>query len=319
MASRLIRNSAILAKAESTYNTDPTPTGSANAILISDASFAVSYDNVPRNLVRGYLGGSEQLVGTKHVEMSFSVELSGSGDEGLTAPAWAPLLKACGYAESDAGAYFEYAPVSSAFPSVTIYYYDDGVLHIATGCRGSCEFDLTLGARPTMKFRFLGIEGGASEASIPSLTLTAFQKPVAITNPNAGDILLGCTYAAGALSSGTAYPSRGLSINAGNDVQYTPMLGGEAVDIVNREITGTCDLELTAAQEVALMTAVAANTTTSLGFSYGTMAGNSLVLYLPVVQRINPKLTEYNGRRLIGLDLRALPSSGNDELKIVVK
>lgn len=319
MSSRLPRNSAILAKIETTYGTDSVPTGAANAILIANASFDVNYSNVARDVVRGYLGGSEELAGTRSVALGFDVELSGSGDAGLTAPAWSPLLKACGFAESDAGVYFEYVPVSSAFSSLTIYYYDDGVLHKALGCRGNCDFDLPLGGKPVMKYRFIGIDGGPAEAALPTQTLTAFQKPVAITNPNAGDILLGCSYATGALTGGTAYPSRGLKLEVGNDVQYTPLLGGESVDIVNREAKAGVELELTAAQEVTFRTDINANTLATMGFSYGTTAGNLIVLYMPAVQRINPKLTEMNGRRLIGMDLRVLPSAGNDEIKIVVK
>lgn len=317
--SRLPRNSAILAKIEATYGTDPTPTGAANAILVSNASFDVNYNNVPRDVNFGYLGGSEQLVGTRSVAIGFDVELSGSGDAGLTAPAWAPLLKACGYAETDSGAYFEYVPLSSTFPSLTIYYHDDGVLHKALGCRGTCDFDLPLGGKPVMKFRFVGIDGGPTATANPSLTLTAFQKPVAITNPNAGDIMVGPTYSTGAISGGTAYPSRGMKLSGGNDLQYTPLLGGESVDIVNRELTGSIELELTAAQEVTFRTDIDANTLTSMGFSYGTTAGNIIVMYMPSVQRINPKKVEYNGRRMIGMDLRVMPSAGNDELKIVVK
>jgi len=317
--SRLPRNSAILAKIEATYGTDPTPTGAANAILVSNASFDVNYNNVPRDVNFGYLGGSEQLVGTRSVAIGFDVELSGSGDAGLTAPAWAPLLKACGYAETDSGAYFEYVPLSSIFPSLTIYYHDDGVLHKALGCRGTCDFDLPLGGKPVMKFRFVGIDGGPTATANPSLTLTAFQKPVAITNPNAGDIMVGPTYSTGAISGGTAYPSRGMKLSGGNDLQYTPLLGGESVDIVNRELTGSIELELTAAQEVTFRTDIDANTLTSMGFSYGTTAGNIIVMYMPSVQRINPKKVEYNGRRMIGMDLRVMPSAGNDELKIVVK
>ncbi len=319
MTSRLIRNTAILAKIESAYGTDSVPTGAANAILVSKPSFDINYNNVNRDLIRGFMGGSEQLVGTRSVNLGFDVELSGSGDAGLTAPAWAPLLKACGFAETDAGAYFEYTPLSDTLPSLTIYYYDDGVLHKALGCRGTCEFKLGLGDKPTMSYKFSGIDGGPTAAANPALTLTAFQRPVAMTNPNAGDVMVGPTYATGALSGGTAYPSRGIALNVGNSVQYTPMLGGEAVDIVARDSSGSTELELTAAQEVTFMTDIDANTLTSIGFSFGTVAGNILVLYMPAVQRINPKRSEYNGRRLIGLDLRVLPAAGNDEIKIVVK
>lgn len=316
--SRLIRNTAILAKIEATYGTDPVPTNTANALLISNASFELAYNNINRDVIRGYLGGSEQLAGTRSVNISFDVELSGSGDEGLTAPAWGPLLRACGFAQTDGGAYFEYLPVSTAFPSVTIYYYDDGALHKALGCRGNCEFKLGLGAKPVMSYKFTGIDGGVTASANPALTLTAWIAPVAITAPNAGDVLMGATYAAGALSGGTAYPSRGLNLNLGNDVQFTPLLGGESVDLVNREVSGRVEFELTAAQEVSFMTDINANTLAAIGFSFGTVAGNKILLHMPAVQRVSPKLSEYNGRRLIGMDLRVTPSSGNDELRVVV-
>ena len=38
MAARYVRNSAILAKVEGTYGTDSTPTGAANAVLVSNLS-----------------------------------------------------------------------------------------------------------------------------------------------------------------------------------------------------------------------------------------------------------------------------------------
>lgn len=316
---RLIRNTAILAKIEASYGVDPVPTGVANAILISNASFGINYTNVRRDLTRGYLGGSEELVGTRSVALSFEVEISGSGDAGLTAPAWAPLLKACAFAETDGGAYFEYLPVSDAFPSVTMYYYDDGALHKALGCRGTAELRINLAGKPVFAFSFIGLDGGITATANPAQTLTAWKPPVVITDPNAGNLLFGATYSAGAIAGGTSYPSRGLTLTLGNDVQYTPLLGGESVDVVNREIGGSCELELTAAQEVTAMTDINANTLTSLGFEFGTAAGNILVVHMPAVQRINPKKAEYNGRRMIGMDLRVLPSSGNDELRIIVK
>lgn len=317
--SRTPRKSVILAKIETTYATDAAPTGAANAILVSSPDYNLSYENVNRDLVRPYLGGSEQLVGTRSVTLGFDVELAGSGDAGLTAPAWAPLLRACAFAETDAGAYFEYLPITDAIPSLTIYYYDDGTLHKALGCRGTCEFVMSLGAKPGMRYNFTGIDGGPTAVAVPTATLTAFRTPVAITEPNAGDLLFGATYAAGELSGGTSYPSRGLTLNLSNDVQYTPLLGGESVDIINRQPTGSAECDLTAAQEVTLITDINANTLTSLGFQFGTTAGNIIAMHMPAVQRINPKKTEYNGRRMIGMDLRVLPASGNDELRIVVK
>ena len=315
---RYIRNTVLLAKTEGTYGTDPVPTGAANAILASNVSIDVAYNNVDRDLIRGYFGGSVQLVGTRSVNVSFDVELAGSGDAGLTAPAWGPLIRACGFAESDAGAYFEYAPISTALPSVTLYYHLDGALHKVTGARGTVSFDLTVGQRPLMKFKFTGLDGGLTAVADATPTLTAWKTPVVVTNTNSGDIKLGCTYATGALSGGSAYTSTGLTLDLNADVKFTPLLGEEAVSLTNRAVSGAATLDLTAADQVSFKTAVDANTTTSLGFVHGTVAGNIITLYAPVVQRINPKITDLDGRVMCSYDLRLMPSAGNDELKIAV-
>lgn len=67
------------------------------------------------------------------------------------------------------------------------------------------------------------------------------------------------------------------------------------------------------------MAVVEANSTQTLGFTHGTTGGGIVLLYAPAVQLLNPKKVDYNGRRLIGFDLRFLPSAGNDELTIVTK
>jgi hypothetical protein len=119
------------------------------------------------------------------------------------------------------------------------------------------------------------------------------------------------------LAGGTTYPSMGLSLNLGNTVNHIPLLGGESVDITAREVTGSLQIDLDAAAEVAAMTDVNANTLTALGFQFGTAAGYKVQVYGPKVQRINPKKEDKDGRRLIGFDLRFTPNAGNDELRIV--
>jgi hypothetical protein len=314
---RVIRNTAILAKVETTYGTDPTPSGSANAVLISNASFDYSYNNVDRALLRGYMGGSEQLVGTRFVNLSFEVEIAGSGAAG-TAPAWGDLLLACGMAEVvTASTCVEYSPVSSEMDSITIYYYDDGVVKKALGCMGTFEMAMGEGERPVFKFSFTGIDGGASAASTPSLTLSSWKAPLVITDTNTAQVTLGGTYSAGVVSGGTTYNSRGLSLNIGNDVQSNAMLGDQSVGITNRDATGSIEMDLTAAQEVSLMSDVNANTVTSMSMLHGTTGGGKILVFAPAVQRINPKQADYNGYRHISMDLRLTPSSGNDELTIV--
>jgi len=316
---RLIRKTAILAKVEATYGTDSVPTGAANAMLVSNASFNLSYNNVERNFIRPFFGGSGQLAGTRFVEINFEIELANSGTAG-TAPAWAPVLRACGMAESvlSTPARVEYTPVSASFSSVTIYYHLDGVRRVALGCMGNVEIMLNEGAAPMLRFSMVGLDGGRTATADPTVTLTAFRAPQVVSDVNTGDINLGCTYSAGALASGTVYPSRGLSINLQNTVSRKALLGGQAVQISDRNVQGSMQLDLTAAQEVTFLSDINANTNTSLGFTHSTGAGVGIILHAPQVQRIDPTDQEYEGDVHMGQSLRFTPTTaGNDELRLV--
>ena len=316
---RLIRKTAILVKTEVTYGVDSVPTGAANAMLVSNATFNLAYNNVERNFIRPYFGGSGQLAGTRFVEINFEVELANSGTAG-TAPAWAPVLRACGMAESVLAtpARVEYTPVSASFSSVTIYYHLDGVRRVALGCMGNCEIMLNEGAAPMLRFSMVGLDGGRTATADPTVTLTAFRAPQVVSDVNTGDINLGATYAAGVLTGGTTYPSRGLSINLQNTVSRKALLGGQAVQISDRNVQGSMQLDLTPAQEVSFLTDINSNTNTTLGFTHSTGAGVGIVLHAPQVQRIDPTDQEYEGDVHIGQSLRFTPTSaGNDELRLV--
>lgn len=316
---RFFRKTALLAKTETVYGTDAAPAGATNALLISNATIDVTYNNVDRALLRPYMGGSEQLVGTRYVKMDFEVEIAGSGTAG-TAPAWGAVLRACGMAETVVpSTHVEYTPVSGAFDSATVYYNVDGVLYKALGCRGTVQLAMGEGERPVFKISMTGLDGGATATAAPAVTLTAWKIPQVVTNSNSPGIKLGGTYATGAVTGGTGYPSRGLTIDLGQQVQHVPLLGGETVEITGRETAGSMQLDLTAAQTVTFMADIAANTPTSLSFEHGTVAGGKVLIFAPAVQRINPKLTDFNGTVHLSMDLRFTPASGNDEIRIVAK
>jgi hypothetical protein len=316
---RLIRKTAILAKVETTYGVDSTPTGAANAILISNASFNIDYSNVSRDLIRPFLGGSEELSGTRFARAQFEVEWANSGTAG-TAPAWGPLLRACGFAEASltAPVRVEYTPISATFTSLTIYYHLDGALRKITGAIGNVEFRMGEGERPIMAFDFTGLDGGTTVTADPTVTLTAFKTPAVVNDVNSGDIKLGGTYSAGTITGGTPYPSRGLNINIGNTVSPIALLGGQRASLTQREVTGSMQLDLSAADEVTFRTAVNTNALTSLSFEHQTGAGVGMLFHAPTVQRINPQDQDFNGEAQMSMDLRFTPSTGNDELRLVL-
>lgn len=317
MPGRYIQNTCILAKRETTYGTDAVPTGGANAIDVSAVTVnPLNAQNVSRDLLRPYFGASEELVGTAHKTLDYSTEIAGSGTLGV-APAFAPLLRACGLAEIiTANALVEYQPVSSNFESVSQCVYDDGILHKLLGSRGTFEADFGLGNIPRFAWKWLGLDGGDSVGVPGATNYNAFQVPQVVTDANSGDITLGGTYSAGVISGGTTYGSTGLTFSLGARTGYTPLLGSQEIDLSGREVTGSVQLDLTAAQEVAFLNSVRANTRQSLGFAHGTFAARKVALFFKAVQLTNPRKTELNGRRMQTYDFRAVPVNGNDEMVI---
>lgn len=316
---RRIKNTIVTAKVETTAGTDALPTGAANAVLVSDVTITpLDAQSIDRALIRGYFGGSEQLVGSASVKLSYSVELAGSG-AAATPPAWGQLLQGCAAAEGilTTPARVEYTPASTGLKTLTQYYYDDGLVHKLLASMGNCTLSAKVGERPMLRFEWTGLNGGRVVTPNPTGTFTPWKKPVSMTKANVIDINLGATYAAGALTGGTVFNSTGLELNFGNTVNFSAMLSTELVDISDRQSTATVEMELTAAQEAALMDKVEANETQSLGFIIGTATGNKVLIYAPSVQLTNPRKSELNGNRLIGFDLRLVPVNGNDEWRIV--
>lgn len=112
--SLLTRKRTILAKIESSYGVDPSPTGALNAILVKNITPTPQETNlVPRDLIRPYFGNFTQLPAAIYGKMAIEVELAGSGTAG-TAPAYGPLLRACGMSETAlAAAHTGTAPAGS--------------------------------------------------------------------------------------------------------------------------------------------------------------------------------------------------------------
>ena len=313
---RYERNTIILAEVETTAGADAEPTGALNAMLVKEYT-APEYvpNNIARNLYRGYFGASEELVGTAYATCGLTVELAGSGTAG-TAPAWSPLLQACGFSETllTTPPRVEYRPISTNQKTITKYFGDDGVLHKLTGAIGNVKLSAKVGETFNGQFDIMGVYNPITATANPTGTFTAWKTPPTLTKANVVDVTLGATYATGVLTGGTLYATTGITLDLGNKNSFTPLLSTESMDITDREIVGTVEFDLTAAQEVSFMTNVVANTTQSLAMTIGTVAGNKAIIYAPSAQLTNPKKTTLNGRRTITFDVRLLPVSGNDEL-----
>lgn len=307
----LSRKRTILAKTEITYGTDPTPTGTANAILVRNLNInPLSAEVASRDLVRPYLGASEQLLASSYVSVDFEVEMAGSGAAG-TAPAYGPLLLACGMSETlVALATATYTPVSSSFKSVTIYYNVDGVLHKITGARGNVELNIAAGQIPTFKFSFTGLYNAPTDTVAPSVTYTSFQTPLVANNDNTTGFSL-FSYS-GILSS--------LALNLNNAVAFRNLIGLEDVLMTDRQVNGTCVIEAPTIAAKDFFSLALGNTLGALDITHGSTAGNKVQITSARVDISNPTYQDMNGIQMLQIPLTLVPStSGNDEISIVIK
>jgi len=317
---RKFRNVILLAKIETVKGTDAVPTGAANAMLpVGEVSITpIDATRVPRNVIRGYFGAPDSLLGSSWMSIRFSVEAQGSGAAG-TAPAWGALLRACGFAETvTAATRVDYTPVSTALEGVSIYAYADGAEHKFIGAVGTCNGSMGVGGIPLLNFEFVGAYLAPTAVSNPTPTLTSWKVPSLVNDANTADLVLGGSYSAGAISGGTSYVSGGLEFDLANQISRRELIGAKDVQVVDRNTTGTIKtLDLTVAQEITLHGLITGNTPTSIGMVHGTSAGYKVLVFFTAAKLLNINPVNLEGVWTSDVPFEAPPSAGNDDMRIV--
>ena len=305
----LTRKRVILIETESSYGTDPTPAGT-DVVLVTDLTITPqSSDVVNRDVVRPYLGSSEQLLANTRVECTFSVELAGSGTAG-TAPRYGSALKATGLSETISGGNtVTYAPVSSSFSSVTIHYNIDGVRHKVTGCRGTFSLSAEVGAIPLINFTFTGIYNAPDDSAIPTVTYGNQATPLIFKNGNTSGFSL-LSYS-GALQS--------LTMDLGVSTVYRELVGGtKEVIITDRASAGSVSIEApTIAQKDYFTAALSDSSLGNLAFLHGTTAGNKVQLTSSKVDIGDVNYGEMDGVAMLEIPYTLVPSAANNEFSLI--
>ena len=380
----LTRKRLILAKTEATYGTDSSPAGT-DAILVKELEITpIEADVVSRDLIRPYLGNSDQLLANTRVSITFQVELAGSGTA-ATAPRFSSLLKACGMAETTTAAAITgtaqagsagsitlaaaasatddiyngmiititggtgsggvgvitdyvgstkvatvqkstatftpgasstysiaanvgYKPVSASFDSASIYFNNDGVLHVITGARGTFVLNAQVGEIPTIEFTMLGIYNAPTDTAAPATTYTNQATPLIFK--------AGSTTAFSILGYSGCLMS--LELDMANETVYRELVGcDKSVIITNRAVEGTCMIEAPTIAQKDFFTIANDDTTGILTMLHGTTAGNRVTLLAPKVDIGNPSYEDSDGIQMLSLPFAAIPTSaGNDEVSL---
>lgn len=305
------KNKVILAKLETSYGTDASPAGDANAILFSEVSITpMEADENERDLVGSGLGGKPVTLGRLRVVMTGKVELAGAGKAG-DVPAYGVLLRACGFAQSanTTAKTVAYQPLSANYPSLSIYYNIDGTLHKMLGARGTVTLEITAGAIPVMNFTFTGLYVDPTDVALPTADLAAFKAPVAVSDANTPTFSLG----------GFAAVCQSLTLDIGNEVVHRDLINKSGVYITDRRGTGSVVVEAPGLATKDFFKAAKDGTTGALQLIHGVGAGKVVQIDAPKVQALNPSYSEESGIAMLNMNLRLIPNGRDDELVITVK
>jgi hypothetical protein len=182
----LNKRAVLLAKDETTYNTDSVPVAGTDAILVEDVKWGFVNSRMhQRKPVRASLGMLKPLFGGTLISVGFKAEIKGSGAAG-TPPEIAPLLRAAGWAETIvASTSVTYKPNSTqtTHKSESMYFYDDGLLLKLTGARGKCSVDLPVGGAGMASFDFTGHFVSVTDVALPVATYDSTVPPLYINAP----------------------------------------------------------------------------------------------------------------------------------------
>lgn len=304
--SKLVRRRVILAKVETTYNTDASPTGT-DAILIEDLNWAPEgLRMVERPAIRSSLGTLQHVYGGSLLSVTFSAEIKGSGTAG-TAPEIGTLLRGCAHGETVVvSTSVTYAPVSASQESLTIYIYEDGTLIKLTGCRGSVDFVGEVGARLMASFTFQGHFTGPADAATVTPTYDSTVPPILID----GNFSVG---AFGAVIQALNF-SPGLTIEVPPDLNSAD--GYAEVLVTGRDVNGSFNPEQTLVATKDFMAEFKGGTTTALDTGTIGSAGNQFRLQMPAVYSRNLSPGEREGVLIYDVPFGAAEVSGDDEFTL---
>lgn len=301
---------AILGKLEATYGVDPTPTGANDAILGGDLEVSWPSELVERDdMWTNSLSPKPPIVGGYYGQFKFTAELKGQGALGII-PDYGPFLRGCGFSETVAvGATVTYAPVSSAFSSMGIYAYRDGLLYKLLGARGNVAISMGARQRAMLTFTFQGIAQDPVDAAMPTLTLDA-TVPVPVKS------------AAFAVGGYAAVISK-LDLDMQNKIVISDDMnaatGYGACSILGRSPQGSFDPEHTLVATKNWFSEWKNGTQLAMSAQVGSVAGNRVDISMPKVVYRDLSEGDRNGIYTLNNTFTAAQNVGDDEISIVVR
>ena len=306
----LTNREVLLLKVETTYGTDSVPVEGTDALLVENLGWSNEGLRMnERPAVRANIGMLQQIFGGQLRAVTFDVELKGSGTAVDAPPEIGAALRGCGFGETiNAAVDVTYEPVSTGQESVTIYYFQDGIRYILTGCVGSVSFNLEAGAVGKASFTFTGHLATPTDVALASPAYNSTVPPALISVP----------FSIGGFSAIISALAFDMSNTVGMPADISASDGYGQIRLTARDVNGSYDPEATViADDNPQLDLQQGNTLVLDTGVIGPTAFNHYQITMPVVYYRDVSPGDREGIRTYDIPFGAVDDTGDDDVTIV--
>ncbi|WIX34148.1 hypothetical protein QO259_05655 [Salinicola sp. JS01] len=305
------RKRLVAVKMESTYGQGSADMTGATILELVTMEGGNPYagNTVDRERMRNGLGGFEQVNTGPYVERTVRAPLSGSGTKGEP-PGFGPLLRVCGLSENiDATTGSEsviYAPVSTGFESLEMWWLEDTQQQHMTGVRGTVSFTTDSQGLPYAQFQLRGLyQRPTAVGDASAATKSAQAKELPVNKQNSQFTI-----------DGNPARMSSFSLDLGIEYPYRNLVSYEGVEVTNRQVSGSTNIEapdLSTVDYFAKVESHSGQTLLPVVLTHGTAEGNIIEISGQQVQLSSISPSENQGIMHYDLGLRFLPSDAEDD------
>ena len=201
-----------------------------------------------------------------------------------------------------------YTPITGGEKVVDFFLYIDGVRHRLDACRGTWTLNFQLGI-PRIRFEFTGQFADPTDDNNPTPTSAAldkFKDPLVPSRTNTPTVSL----------HGASVALSNLQLAYGANVVARDIPGEASIEIVDRQASGQLTVDAPTVAGLALVKRAKEGLSGAFQMVHGVGAGKIITLDMPDLQLSSPSYSEADGYWQVQANIRPLPESGNDEIKL---
>jgi hypothetical protein len=306
---RAFKKKVVLAKLETVYAQDATPTGAANWIEARNISLTpMDVEKAERNIDLPSFGSSGSIIVAAWTKLAYDIAAAPSGSPGV-APKWGVLLQACGFSETVvATTSVTYNLVSSNIGSLSGYINMDGTLHKMPGSRGDVKLKMPAKGIPLFSFSFDSLYVQPVIGLAPTITRTGWAIEEGVNSTNTGPATI----------NGVAMAFSSLEWALGNKIARVDLPGPQVeVQITDRSLTGSITVVAPPLSDFDPFQLARAGATVPMSSTHGTAAGKKYKTDAQV-RITGAEYDQVDGMMAYKISFEGPPVLGNDEIALTM-